>query len=250
MPVSFEAVLGYLIRVLQASIVVIVTYLVVKYLDRLARIFVKTEEYEYLERFLLFLKAIVYTMAALIAISFLSTEPFVFAVLLLTVGIAIVVMFSDVIRNLGSELYVRNTRAFKVGDWVEIEGVQGRVTSMNSLGITIETLRRERVFIPYVRLAHSKIINRSGVYGVSIRLEVRIPKTHDVGKAREIVATSLQAVRGELITEPTVTLRGVSELYYVFDVVLDVMNIGKIEEVVEKLVSELKKNEPSADVVF
>jgi len=250
MPVSFEAVLGYLIRVLQASIVVIVAYLGVKYLDRLARIFVKTEEYEFLERFLLFLKAIVYTITALIAISFLSTEPFIFAVLLLTVGIAVVVMFSDVLRNLGSELYVRNTKAFKVGDWVEIEGVQGRVASMNSLGVVIETLRRERVFIPYARLAHSKIINRSGVYGVSIRLEVRIPKTHDVGKARELITTSLQAIRRELITEPTVTLRGVSELNYIFDVVLDVMNIGKIEEVVRKLVSELKKNEPNVDVVF
>jgi len=249
-PEWFEPILSYLVRVIQAAIAIAVAYLVVKYLDRLVAAFVKIEEHEYLERFLMFLKATVYAIAALTAISFLSTESVVFAVMLLAVGIAVVVMFSDVLRNLGSELYVRSSKAFRVGDWVEVDGVQGRVSSMTSLGVVVETLRRERVFIPYTRLAHTRVINRSGVYGVSLRLEVRVPKTYDVGKAREMLASALQVVREDLISEPSVTLRGSTESFYVFDVVLDIMNVGKVEEVFERVFLELKTREPGLDVVF
>jgi small conductance mechanosensitive channel len=250
MPEWFEPILGYLVRVVQAAIAIAVAYLVVKYLDRLVTYFVKIEEHEYLERFLVFLKAVVYAIAALTAISFLSTEPVVFAVMLLAVGIAVVVMFSDVLRNLGSELFVRSSKAFRIGDWVEVDGVQGRVSSMTSLGVVVETLRRERVFIPYTRLAHTKVVNRSGVYGVSLRLEVRVPKTYDVSRARELIASTLQTVREDLIAEPSVTLRGSTESFYVFDVVLDVMNVSKVGEVFERVFLELKSREPGLDVVF
>lgn len=250
MPEWFEPILGYLVRVVQAAIAIAVAYLVVKYLDRLVAYFVKIEEHEYLERFLVFLKAVLYAIAALTAISFLSTEPVVFAVMLLAVGVAVVVTFSDVLRNLGSELFVRSSKAFRIGDWVEVDGVQGRVSSMTSLGVVLETLRRERVFIPYTRLAHTKVVNRSGVYGVSLRLEVRVPKTYDVGRARELIASTLQTVREDLIAEPSVTLRGSTESFYVFDVVLDVMNVSKVGEVFERVFLELKSREPGLDVVF
>jgi hypothetical protein len=121
---------------------------------------------------------------------------------------------------------------------------------MTSLGVVVETLRRERVFIPYTRLAHTKVVNRSGVYGVSLRLEVRVPKTYDVSRARELIASTLQTVREDLIAEPSVTLRGSTESFYVFDVVLDVMNVSKVGEVFERVFLELKSREPGLDVVF
>jgi small conductance mechanosensitive channel len=239
---------AYIFRVLQAAIVILVAYLVVKYLDKAVSLFIKTEEHEFVERFIMFLKGIIYAIAILMAISFVAVEPQVFVALLLTVGVGIIVMFSDVLRNLGSELYVRNLRTFKEGDWVEIDGVQGKVARLTSLGVILETLRRERAFIPYSRIAHTTVVNRTSTYGLSFHVLVRVPKTYDTAKARELVVSSLQRVREDLVAEPSVALRSVTETSYVFDVTLDVMNVGKVEKVFSDLLLELKSKEPNIDV--
>lgn len=239
---------GYLVRVLQAALVVLVAYIVVKYVDKAISLIVKAEEHEFIERFVMFFKAIVYAIAILMAISFIAVEPQVFVALLLTVGIGIIVMFSDVLRNLGSELYVRNIKAFREGDWVEVDGIQGRVSRMGSLGVILETLKRERVFVPYSKISHTTVVNRMSTYGLSLRLTVKVPKTYDIPKAREIVVSSLSAVRDDLISEPSVVLRSATEASYVFDVVLDIMNIGKVEEVFEKAMLALKSRDPNIDI--
>ncbi len=241
---------AYLVRVLQAAIVILVAYIVTRYVDRAVSLIVKAEEHEFLERFIMFFKAVVYAIAILMAISFVSTEPQVFVALLLTVGIGVIVMFSDVLRNLGSELYVRNVRAFREGDWVEIDGIQGRVSKMGSLGVVLETLRREKVYIPYARISHSTVVNRMSTYGLSVRLTVMIPKTYDASKAREIVISSLEVVREDLVVEPSVVLRSATESHYVFDAVLDVMNVGKVERVLDRVILELKSRDPNVDVTF
>lgn len=241
---------AYIFKVLQAALVVLVAYVVVKYVDKAVSLIVKTEEHEFLERFVMFFKAIVYAIAILMAISFIAVEPQVFVALLLTVGIGIIVMFSDVLRNVGSELYVRNMRVFKEGDWVEIDGVQGRVSRMISLGVVLETLRRESVYIPYTKISHSTVVNRMSTYGLSLRMRIRVPKAYEVLKARETVVSSFEKVREDLIAEPSVILRSVTESHYVFDVILDIMNIGKVEEVFEKAVLELKSRDPNIDVEF
>lgn len=240
----------YLVRVLQAALVILVAYVVAKYVDKAVSLIVKTEEHEFLERFMMFFKAVVYAIAILMAISFLAVEPQVFVALLLTVGIGIIVMFSDVLRNVGAELYVRNIKAFREGDWIEINGIQGRVSRMSSLGVILETLKRERVYIPYSRISHTTVVNRMSTYGLSLKLTARVPKTYDVSKAREIVVSSLSVVREDLISEPSVVLRSVTESFYVFDVVLDIMNIGKVEEVFEKTILELKSRDSNIDVEF
>lgn len=240
----------YVPRVLQAAIVILIAYLLVKYLDKVVSLFIKAEEHEFINRFIMFLKGIIYSIAILMAISFVAVESQVFVALLLTVGIGIIVMFSDVLRNIGSELYVRNLRVLREGDWVEIDGIQGRVARLTSMGVILETLRRERVFIPYTRIAHTKVVNRMSTYGLSFRVVVRVPKTYDVTKARELVMSSLQGVREDLIAEPSVVLRSITETSYVFDITLDVMNVGKAEKVFSDLLLELKSREPNADVEF
>ncbi len=240
----------YIPRVLQAAIVVLVAYLLVKYLDKVVSLFIKTEEHEFIDRFIMFLKGTIYSIAVLMAISFIAVEPQVFIALLLTVGVGIIIMFSDVLRNVGSELYVRNLRMFREGDWVEIDGIQGRVARLTSMGVILETLRRERVFVPYTRIAHTTVVNRMSTYGLSFRVVVRIPKTYDATKARELVVSSLQRVREDLVAEPSVVLRSITETSYVFDITLDVMNVGKAEKVFSDLLLELKTREPNADIEF
>ncbi|MEM2208189.1 MAG: mechanosensitive ion channel [Sulfolobales archaeon] len=254
MPSWIEVLAGwvglYLVKVLQAAIVVLIAYIVNKYIDKAVSLIVKTEEHEFLERFIMFFKAVVYAIAVLMAISFVAAEPQVFVALLLTVGIGIIVMFSDVLRNVGSELYVRNIKAFREGDWIEVDGIQGRVMRMGSLGVILETLRRERVYVPYSKISHTTVVNRMSTYGLSLRLTVRVPKTYDMSKAREIVALSLSTIREDLVSEPSLSLRSVTDVSYVFDVILDVMNIGKIETVFERVIVELKSRDPNIDIEF
>ncbi|MCX8185075.1 MAG: mechanosensitive ion channel [Sulfolobales archaeon] len=241
---------GYIVRVIQAALVILVAYIVVKYTDKAVSLIVKAEEHEFLERFMMFFKAVIYAIAILMAISFVAAEPQVFVALLLVVGLGITIMFSDVLRNIGSELYVRNMRAFKEGDWIEVDGIQGRVARMDSLGVILETLKRERVYIPYTKISHTTVINRMSTYGLSLKLTVKIPKTYDIARARELVTSSLSSVREDLIAEPSVSLRSITESSYVFDVVIDIMNIGKVEKVCEKVVLELKSRDTGVDVEF
>ncbi|MEM4783210.1 MAG: mechanosensitive ion channel [Sulfolobales archaeon] len=254
MPSWLEVLAGwvgvYLVRVLQAAIVIVIAYIMNKYVDKAVSLIVKTEEHEFIERFVMFFKAIIYAIAVLMAISFVAAEPQVFVALLLTVGIGIIVMFSDVLRNVGSELYVRNIKAFREGDWIEVDGIQGRVMKMSSLGVVLETLRRERVYVPYSKISHTTVVNRMSTYGLSLKLTVKVPKSYDMSKAREIVVSSLSAVREDLVSEPSLTLRSVTDFYYVFDAILDIMNIGKTESVFERVVLELKSKDPNIDIEF
>ena len=65
----------------------------------------------------------------------------------------------DVIKNLVSGIIILFERPFKVGDWVIINGEEGKIKQINIRSTELETWTRQSVIIPNATLISSSLIN-------------------------------------------------------------------------------------------
>lgn len=238
---SSTVILGLLYKLLAASIVVLATYLIGRYLGVFLNRFLVRLDEDLRRRVIDIGRYLVYSIGILIAIAIASPEPFTFSVLLLLVGLAVVISLSDLLRNWGSELYIRTVKPFKVGDWVDIAGRGGRVVRMDSLGVVLETIDRERVYVPNSLVAREIVLNRSTPYGTLFRIYIELPTDVEEISASEYIARVLDEVRPELVDEPRVSYRGVVGDRSVFEVSIVLLNIRKIDSIVGLITRRIRE---------
>ncbi|MBE9391180.1 mechanosensitive ion channel family protein [Fervidicoccus fontis] len=235
----------FVIRVIISVIFIIFIYFFVKYLDKLInKVFSRIDPSLRLEVKSVF-SYVIYVLGALIAISIISPQTSILDVIILLLGLAIVISFADVLRNWGIQFLLRGTKSFKIGDWIEVDGIFGRVISIEDNGIFLETARRERIFISNIRLINSIIINRTTPIGYMYRVRIYIPQTVKPLEALERVKEIVSKIKGELSSEPTVLL-GLEKNMTVVDLTMEFLNVYKLEVFSEKVLEEVLREFPEA----
>ncbi|MEZ0290085.1 MAG: mechanosensitive ion channel family protein [Sulfolobales archaeon] len=230
---STETIISYLYRVIGSVIVLVVSFLIGRYLGvLLERSLVRLEE-DVRERIIDVGKYLIYAIGILISISILSPEPITFSILILLVGLGVIISISDLLRNWGSEFYVRIVRPFKIGDWIEIRGREGRVIKIDSFGIVIESVSRERVYIPNTLIAREMIINRTTPHGTIFRFTIELPSDVDEVSVLNYINDVINRIRPELADEPKISYKGVYENKSVFELSIVLLNVRKIDYIYE-----------------
>jgi len=101
----------------------------------------------------------------------------------------------NVVQNFVSGIILLVERPVKVGDWINIDGVEGGIRRIRVRATEIELSDRSTVIVPNSDLITKPVRNKTlaGRYaGVSVRLSVN--KATDAAKARELL---LEVVRGK-----------------------------------------------------
>jgi len=233
-------------KIIAVIIILFAAWLIMKIIDTTLRKFVKIREEAYVARIMGMLKLAVYGSALILIASILIPETQAFSMILLILGLAVIAVFLDVLRNIGAEFYVRSMEIVRKGDWIEVDGVFIRVVELESLGVVGETPRMEKVFIPYSKLLSTTVVNRSTPAGLLVKIRISTPIGSGIEVVRGTLLNILKSVSEDLVTEPSLTLVSMKGDRLEFVAELHLLNYRKLNAILEEVSRRIKESIPEA----
>lgn len=238
----------YFTKIMAIAIVIILTYTITKGLTKLLKHILKNVETIYTTRIINIVRLSSYIVASIIIIAILAPEAQMLTGLIFLICAVLIIMFIDILRNIGNEMYVRSRNIVNRGDWIEIDGISIKVLDFDTAGILGETQKLEKVFIPYTKLLNSIVINRTTPFGLLIRIFVDVPQSYGIDGARNSIIEALNVVKEDLASEPDVTYLGSRGNMFNFVIEFHIINYRKLTKVVSLIEKEIKNKLPEAFV--
>lgn len=125
-------------------------------------------------------------------------------------SLAIGLALKDFLANVAAGFVVIFLRPFKIGDTIKVNGDTGKVLSINLFMTKIAMVGNEVVFIPNNKLITTHITNKTYHRTRQLDLRMGIGYDSDVGKAKQIIATTL--AKNELVLDKPEPMVAVFEL--------------------------------------
>ena len=107
----------------------------------------------------------------------------------ITIGLAL----KDSLANVASGTLIILNKKFKIGDYLETEGLKGNVIGINMMYTTLCTYDNKIIQIPNSRLTNNNIVNYFVQDERRIDLIVPISYSSDIQKAREIIMKLMES---------------------------------------------------------
>jgi small-conductance mechanosensitive channel len=153
--------------------------------------------------------------------------------LAIVLGLAIQSTLSDVFAG----IVINSTEPYEVGNWVSIDGVEGKVLEMNWRSTNLLTAHGDVVIVPNAVAAKTKIINSSrpaSLHGLRIVIEVT-PEARPrlVLEAMERALKSVGAILSD--PAPTATIKSVTPVSFQYEATAFVDDGGKKVAVINEL---------------
>lgn len=121
----------------------------------------------------------------------LGVETTSFAALLASFGVAVGMALSGNLQNLAGGILVLVFRPYKVGDYIEAQGQEGTVVSIQIFHTVIRTYKGVSVYMPNGQMSSNTIVNFSKEPQRMIEWIVGIDYGEDVSKAENAVRAAL-----------------------------------------------------------
>lgn len=238
----------YLLKVIAVAVIITVTYVLIKGVSKVIGAIFRGAEVVYIVRIVELAKMLLYIIAAIAIANIVAPEAQVFIFIILLIGLAVIFMFIDVLRNMGAELYIRAKDMIRRGDWIEIDGISVKVLDFDTAGVLGETSKLEKVFIPYTKLLNSILINKVTPLGMLVRVYVYVPQAYGIDGARNMLLESLEPVKEDLATEPDITYLGSKGDMLNFVIEFHIINYRKLTKLLASIEREIKNRMPEAVV--
>lgn len=150
-------------RIIGAVIIFVVGRFLISFLRKmLARLLAKRHVDASIQSFVKSLVNILLTILLIIAvIGKLGVETTSFAALLASAGVAVGMALSGNLQNFAGGLIVLLFRPFKVGDWIESQGVSGTVREIQIFHTILTTADNKVIYIPNGALSSGTVTNYS-----------------------------------------------------------------------------------------
>ncbi|MDD2828356.1 MAG: mechanosensitive ion channel [Sulfuricurvum sp.] len=103
-------------------------------------------------------------------------------------GLAIGLALKDTLANVGAAVLIIFFRPFKVGDSIEVSGVNGTVEVINLFSTTLATADNRTIIIPNGTLVAGNIINNTGKSNRRIDMVFDIDYKDDLKVAKEVIS--------------------------------------------------------------
>ncbi len=150
-------------RILAALIIFIIGRLIVSFINKMvARVLQRRKVDAGVQTFVRSLVNILLMILLVIAvISKLGVETTSFAALLASAGVAVGMALSGNLQNFAGGLIILIFRPYKVGDWIEAQGVSGSVKEIQIFHTILTTADNKVVYIPNGAASSGTIVNYS-----------------------------------------------------------------------------------------
>jgi len=116
-------------------------------------------------------------------------------------GLAVSFAAQDTFANIISGVALVIDRPFKVGDWVEIDGIHAHVSSISLRTTTLSTLDNQTIVMPNKLMSQQRVINYTLMPRIRVRVPFGIAYKEDIRAARQVVLATLGG-DGQVLAEP------------------------------------------------
>ena len=190
-------------RIIGAIIIFVVGRFLISLLRKmLARLLAKRHVDASIQSFVKSLVNILLTILLIIAvIGKLGVETTSFAALLASAGVAIGMALSGNLQNFAGGLIVLLFRPFKVGDWIESQGVSGTVREIQIFHTILTTADNKVIYIPNGAMSSGVVTNYNTQTTRRVEWIVGVDYGEDYDKVQQIV-TDILAADKRILKDP------------------------------------------------
>jgi small conductance mechanosensitive channel len=176
-------------RVVGAILVLIVGYIVIKLITKgISRVFQKKEFDVSLQSFLLSLISITFQVLLWISVlGMIGIQMTSFIAILGAAGLALGLALSGTLQNFASGVMILVFRPFKVGDFIEAQGVAGIVKQIQIFNTILNTPDKKTIIIPNAQLSNTLMTNYSTEPQRRVDWTFGIGYGDSVAKAEEVL---------------------------------------------------------------
>ncbi len=140
-------------------------------------------------------------LLAVAVVGKLGVDTTSFAALLASAGVAVGMALSGNLSNFAGGLIVLLLRPYKVGDWIESQGVSGAVRSIQIFHTVLTTADNKVIYIPNGALSNGTVINYSREETRRVDWTVGVEYGENMEKVEEVVQKIL-AADSRILKEP------------------------------------------------
>ncbi|MCB0541076.1 MAG: mechanosensitive ion channel family protein [Bacteroidetes bacterium] len=231
--INFDSLLEtakqFSIKLILATIVLIVGFLIVNQLTRmLNKMMAKRDLSKEIRPFLSSLFSTTFKVLILLsAVSIIGVETSSFVAILAAAGFAVGMALQGSLGNFAAGVLILIFKPYKVDDIIEIADTKGRVKEIQIFNTIIQTPTDEIVIVPNSIANSDKIINHSTINHVRVDVFAHIPYNEDFSKVERLI---LEAVKDNpFIYEKPATSVGIEE-YDSHSIKFGVFAYGKPED--------------------
>ncbi|ETN94364.1 mechanosensitive ion channel family protein [Zhouia amylolytica] len=187
--IDWNLIMNYGLKLIGAILVWIIgSWLIRKVMKQISKI-MDHRDYEIsLKKFLLNL--ISWTLKIVLILALLGTlgiETTSFAAIIAAAGLAIGMALQGSLGNFAGGTLIMIFKPFKVGDFIEAQGVSGTVKEIGIFTTTLNTFGNQLAIIPNGKLSNENIINYSAEETRRDNLTIGIDYSSDIKKAKEVL---------------------------------------------------------------
>ncbi|PKL84824.1 MAG: mechanosensitive ion channel protein MscS [Ignavibacteriae bacterium HGW-Ignavibacteriae-1] len=118
------------------------------------------------------------------------------------IGLGISFAFQDIIANIFSGAYITMKQVFRVGDYIESNGIFGSVKGIKLRSIAINNLDGQEVLIPSRLILQHPLTNYSTTGTRRVVVKVGISYGEDLEKVQKVVLEAVSSVEDRLKDKP------------------------------------------------
>lgn len=201
-------------RIISAAIIYFIGRILISLIKKfIAKVLVKRNIDAGIQSFVRSLVNILLTVLLVVAvIGKLGVETTSFAALLASAGVAIGMALSGNLQNFAGGLVILLLRPYKVGDWIESQGVSGTVREIQIFHTILTTADNKVIYIPNGALSSGTVINYSKEDTRRVDWVIGVEYGEDYNKVEETVRRIIAADKRILNTpEPFLALHALAD---------------------------------------
>ena len=174
-------------HILIAILVYVVGAFLVKLINRLVRSMLQRRHIDVsVQSFVRSLVNILLTILLIVSvIGALGINTTSFAALLASAGVAVGMALSGNLQNFAGGLVILLFKPYRVGDWIEAQGVQGKVHEIQIFHTILLTADNKQVYMPNGSLSTSVVVNYSKEENRRVQWTIGVDYGEDVDRVRE-----------------------------------------------------------------
>lgn len=186
---AIDLALLYAPKVIMAIILWIIGNLIFTRILKIAKRIMLKREYDISLRG--FIAALLYWLFKIILILMvlgtLGIETTSFAAILASAGLAVGLALQGSLANFAGGVLILIFKPFKVGDWIEAQGLSGSVKEIGIINTTLNTFGNQLAIIPNGKLSNENIVNYSAESTRREAITTGISYDSDIKKAKEVL---------------------------------------------------------------
>ncbi|MBQ9285859.1 MAG: mechanosensitive ion channel [Bacteroidaceae bacterium] len=148
-----------------------------------------------------FVNILLQVLLIVTVVSALGVNTTSFAALLASFGVAIGMALSGNLQNFAGGIIILFLKPYKVGDWIEAQGVSGSVQAIQIFHTILMTVDGRQIYVPNGLMSSGSITNFTHTPTRMTEWTIGIEYGEDTGRARQVVL-DLLAADERILKEP------------------------------------------------